>query len=47
MDIKNGKTLLIAVAIVVFGMIYTIGVVWDFFPPPDAIYDHYFGDTRL
>ena len=45
MDFKNGKTLLVVCGILVFCMIYAIGVAWDQFPPPDVLYDRMFGDS--
>ena len=47
MDLKSGKTLLVVCGIVVFLMIYTIGAIWEFFPPPDEIWDSLFGDSFM
>jgi hypothetical protein len=47
MDIKNGKVLLIVCGIVVFLMIYTIGVFWDYFPPPEELWGNMFGDSFM
>ena len=47
MDFKSGKTLLVAIAILVFIMIYAIGVFAEVFLPPAELWNAIFGDTVM